>query len=125
MSTPAELLADIAPEFDGIDTSGAITVADMQIAPNLCGDKRPLLVAYLAAHILTMGRRGGGATGSIASITEGEVTVTYVNKKGYLESTGLSNTSFGEEFDRLRRGCLVAMRTRVNCVCRTSIYGEL
>jgi hypothetical protein len=125
MYTPAELLIDIAPEFASIDTSGAITVAEMQIAPDLCGDKRPMLVAYLAAHILTRGRRAGGATGSIASITEGDVTVTYVNKKGFIETTGLSNTGFGEEFDRLRRGCLVAMRTRVNCVCRSSIYGQL
>jgi hypothetical protein len=53
-STPAEIIAVIAPEFANIDSSGAIAIAEMQIAQGLCGDKRPLLVAYLAAHILTM-----------------------------------------------------------------------
>ena len=125
MSTPGELLIIVAPEFINIDYSGAITVADMQIAPDLCGDKRPLLVAYLAAHILTIGNRSGGATGAISSIKEGEVSVEYQNKKGDISSTGLANTSYGEEYDRLRRSCVIAMRTRVNCVSGLPyLYGQ-
>ncbi len=113
MATPAELLIIIAPEYIGINVTGAIEVAEMQIALDLCGDKRPLLVAYLAAHILTIGGKAGGATGDLASLKEGGTAVSYKSSKPSIESTGLSDTSYGREYDRMSRGCVFAARTRV------------
>jgi hypothetical protein len=113
MSTPAELLVIIAPEFKDIDYSGAITVAEMQIAPNLCGDMRPLLVAYLAAHVLTIANPTGGSSANIASITEGNTSIKYENMQAVIQTTGLSDTTYGREYDRLSRGCVFAARTRM------------
>lgn len=55
--TVEEILVIIAPELADYDSAGAIAVAELEIAPGLCGNKRPLLVAYLAAHIITIGNR--------------------------------------------------------------------
>lgn len=109
--TPEELLVIIAPEFTGVDASGAISVADMQIADGLCGDKRPLLVAYLAAHILTVGKRDGAA-GAVTSLKEGQLSVNY-GSTGIMGSLG--QTGYGAEYDRLSRACVFAARTRVKC----------
>jgi hypothetical protein len=101
--TPAELVPKIAPEFATVDLSGAILVAEMEIAANFGGDTRPLLVAYLAAHILTIGRRPGGSTGAISSISEGQASITFTqNKSSTTSSVGLC-TTYGQEYDRLRR----------------------
>lgn len=113
MKTADELLIIIAPEYSSVDVSGAIEVADMQIAIGLCGDKRPLLVAYLAAHILTVGGKAGGATGDLSSLKEGGTAVTYKSSKASIETTGLSDTSYGREYDRLSRACVFTARTRV------------
>ncbi len=114
MSTPSELFVIVAPEFKDIDYTGALMVADMEIAQGLCGDKRPLLVAYLAAHILTVANRNGGSSASISALREGGVSVQYENTKSVIQSIGLSDTSYGREYDRLRRSCTMAVRTRIN-----------
>ncbi len=111
MSDPATLLPVIAPEFAGVDLPAAIEVADMQIAPGLCGDKRPLLVAYLAAHILTIGKRKGTA-GGVSSVKEGNLAISYSGASGSAGDS-LGATSYGAEYDRLSRGCAFAARTRV------------
>ena len=112
--TAEEILAIIAPELADFDTNGAIAVAELQVAPGLCGKKRPLLVAYLAAHIFTIGNRSNGATGSISSVTEGKTSITYGSSQVDTPSSGLSDTSYGREYDRLRRGCIVAVTTGVS-----------
>lgn len=111
-----------APEFtDNPLSPDAIEAADLQVKPGLCGNLRPQLVAYLAAHILTIGGRASGASGAIASVTEGKTSITYNNAKPYLSTGGLSDTSYGREYDRLRRSCIMAVRTRItdisDCGC--------
>ena len=121
--TPADILIIIAPEYVGNpNATGAILVAEMEVAPGLCGDKRPLLVAYLAAHILTVGGRTAGSSGDIASVKEGGTAISYNNTTPEISTTGLSDTSYGREYDRISRGCIFAVRTRVtnvniNCGC--------
>lgn len=110
--TPGEYFIIIAPEFKDIDYSGAIEVANIQIAPDLCGAKRPLLVAYLAAHTLTIANPTGLASGSLSSVTEGGTSITFKNGQSSNKSTGLSSTKYGEEYDRLSRGCIMSVRTR-------------
>lgn len=112
--TVEEILAIIAPELADYDSAGAIAIAELEIAPGLCGKKRPLLVAYLAAHIITIGNRANGATGGIRSVTEGKTSITYGSSQLDTPSSGLSDTSYGREYDRLRRGCVVAVTTGVS-----------
>lgn len=109
MPTAAELLPVIAPEVTG-DQSAAIAVAEMQVGVGFCGDKRPLLVAYLAAHILTLGQRSGGAAGSVTNMTEGKLSIGF-GGSGMIGSLG--QTSYGTEYDRISRGCTFTARTRV------------
>ena len=110
MSTPADLIATIAPEFvDSAQLNGAIDIADMQTAEGLCGDKRPLLVAYLAAHVLTLASRKGSG-GPITSLTEGSLSIGF-GSSGVMGS--LSQTGYGQEYYRLSRACVFAPRTRV------------
>jgi hypothetical protein len=110
--TPVEeIIPVIAPEFGCRDTSLVIEIAEMQVGENLCGKKRPMLVAYLAAHILALGERTGGAGGSVASLSEGALSVSF-GTTGVMGSLG--QTSYGIEYDRLSRGCIFAARTRVS-----------
>lgn len=111
---PADILPTIAPEFAGIDATDMIALAELRIAPNLCGDQRPLLVAYLAAHMLTMAaRNGSGGAGAVTSLKEGQLAIGYA-------STGtigaLGSTSYGSEYDQMSRACVFAARTRVDCL---------
>lgn len=107
MADAAFLIQTIAPEFTLVDVTGAVEAAEMQIADGLGGDKRPLLVAYLAAHILTIARRSG-AGGGVAALKEGDLSINYTGS-----GEGIMATSYGAEFDRLSRGCVFAARTRV------------
>lgn len=107
---PEELIPVIAPEFACKDTTQAITISEMQIAEGLCGERRPLLVAYLAAHIMALGLRTGGAGGNVSSMSEGSLSIGY-GSSGIMGSLG--QTSYGIEYDRLSRGCVFAARTRV------------
>jgi hypothetical protein len=106
--TPAQILPTIAPELVG-DQSAVIAIAEMQIAPGLCGDKRPLLVAYLAAHIATLAARGG-VSGGVSAMTEGSLSVSF----GGSMKDGLGATAYGQEYDRLSRACVFAAGTRAS-----------
>lgn len=106
--TPAQILPTIAPELVG-DQSAVIAIAEMQIAPGLCGDKRPLLVAYMAAHIATLAKRSG-ASGGVSSMAEGALNVSF----GGTMKDGLHATSYGAEYDRLSRACVFAAGTRAS-----------
>jgi hypothetical protein len=106
--TPAQILPVIAPELVG-DQSAVIAIAEMQIAPGLCGDKRPLLVAYMAAHIATLAKRSG-ASGAVSSMAEGALNVSF----GGTMRDGLHATSYGAEYDRLSRACVFAAGTRAS-----------
>ena len=103
--------------FPSDSITGALTLADSQIGANLCPDLRPQMVAYLAAHILTIAGRKLGASGDVAALAEGKLSITYSNSTADIKS-GLSKTIYGQEFERLSRACTFTPRTRVN-----TIYG--
>jgi len=115
MQTPAQILPVVASEFVGVDATDIIALAELQVAPGLCGDKRPMLVAYLAAHMLTIANRQGGAAGSVTSVKEGQLAETYGNA-GASHSPGIGATSYGQEYDRMSRACAFSVRTRVTSI---------
>lgn len=104
-TNPADIIPVIAPELVG-DMSDFIAIAEMQVAPGLCGDMRPVLVAYLAAHTATLGQRGGNA-GGVSSRKEGQVSVGFAGA-----GAGLHATSYGMEFERMARACVFSAGTR-------------
>ena len=101
MATPAELIAIIAPELVGnANLAAAIAYAETVIPADHC--RRDAAVANMAAHMLTLGIRGGGISGAVSSVKEGDLAVSY----GASSSTdALSQTSYGMELSRLNRIC--------------------
>lgn len=116
--TPQELMAIIAPEFtsDKYDVEGAIIVAKIRVDRSLSSPPEEtynLLIAYLAAHILTIGGRPMGGSGDISSMQVGAVSVTYSTNKTSPKNamTGLSETSFGREYILESRPYRFSLRT--------------
>lgn len=110
--TPQEIIAIIAPEFVNNPTlSGAIELATNRLGKILIPDDsiesaledRNTLIAYLAAHILTIANRPGGATGDISSMQIGAASISYTNNKTnqkYVDNLVL--TSYGREYLALK-----------------------
>ena len=106
VKTPKELMAIIAPEFTSskYDVDGAIIVAKIRVDSSLSfvppEETYNMLIAYLGAHILSIGGRPMGGSGDISSMQVGAVSVTYSTNKTSPKSamTGLSETTFGREY---------------------------
>jgi len=110
------LFVTVAEEYkDDPSVDSFIAIAEMQIGVNFGGDARQLLVAYLAAHLLTLAKRKYGATGDIATIKEGALGLGYVNNSTKTRN-GLSNTSYGQLFNFISRGFTFGATTRVQNV---------
>lgn len=99
--TPAQWIPIIAAEFATVDLSGAISAAELRIRDGLGGDKRPLLVAYLAAHIYTVAIRSSGGTGAISKVSEGGVSIEYDNGTNSKIIQRHSSTTYGKEYDSM------------------------
>lgn len=113
ISTATDILDLIASQFaSNPDKQDFIDLADRQIKKGLCGDRRPELVAFLAAHYLTLAQRGG-ASGTIDSMSEGQLSISYSHSNAEYINNSLDSTSYGQEYDRLSKQCILAIRTRV------------
>jgi len=102
----------VAPELDALPTErvdGVIELAEDQVG-QVFGRNRELAVAYLAAHMLTVGQRAG-AGGAIAMKREGDLQLQF---QGTGDDAGLGSTSYGQEYRRLKRLHVFAPRTRVS-----------
>ncbi len=109
MSLDATLLV-LAPELADITEADRAAVAQLAALSvgTAFGDKQELATAYLTAHMLTMrGRAGVG--GSVKSLKEGDLSLTY---SGSMSDDALSNTSYGQEYCRLKAECVFSARTR-------------
>lgn len=102
-----DLIPIIAPELIGnSNLSGAITLAESQVAADHC--YRDAAIANLAAHILTLARRGGSA-GAVSGKTEGSLSISY-GAQAVMGAIG--TTAYGQELTRLNRLCYgMAART--------------
>lgn len=109
MPTPADLLTAIAPELDTVDA--AIKAVHIDLAEQQTGQvfkaARNHAVALLAAHTMTVtGRKG--ASGSVAALKEGSLSVSF-SANGNTDE--LAATSYGAELLRLRRAYIMGART--------------
>lgn len=94
-----DLISVIAPDLamhDGL--APAIEMAGAQVSASHC--YRDVVIANMAAHILTLGGRGGSG-GAITSESEGGLSRSY----GTSRTDGLAATSYGQEVERLNRLC--------------------
>lgn len=112
------ILSDIAPEFDTVSSEKrARFIGYASAEVSFGGASKDLATAYLAAHMLSMAARTGGAAGQVTSETEGSLSRSYgsvggqYGQTGYSQ-TGYSQTGYGQEFMRLLRSCNMGMMTR-------------
>lgn len=108
--TAEEYLLIIAPEFDGVDVTGAIEIAEVRVAAGFCGDKRDLIVAYLAAHILAMAGRKSNIDGGIKSLSEGGLSISYASADNDVNNN-YTSTPYGREYETLVKSCIFTPRT--------------
>lgn len=97
--TAEQLLSALAPNYaSDPEKSLFITVAASRTSSCAFGDNYNIAVALRAAHLMTMRDRGtnGGTAGTISSIKEGDISVSYSNKMGDITSD-LEQTSFGQQ----------------------------
>lgn len=107
MSTPSEILEAIAPELKGDENLIAhVNLADQETG-KVFGDSRDHAVALLAAHTLTLSKRGGSG-GPVTGESEGSLSRSYGGIQG---ASQLDSTSYGMELNRLRRSHIFAART--------------
>lgn len=110
--TPAELIARF-PEFTNEAPERLqIAIDDAELMVGQCfGKFRTLAVAYMAAHLFTMGKQtASGDTAplkEVASEAVGSVSTSYVSSNdGKSEN---SSTAYGQMFDNLRKRMCVGM----------------
>jgi hypothetical protein len=112
--TALEILTARAPCYK--PSAGIVTLLTLAEAETSTayGTHRPTAVALLTLHWLALQERGkGGSAGQLTSESEGDLSRTYAAPVAGSSSDGsLSSTSWGQELLRLRRGCILGIRTR-------------
>ena len=106
------ILMTLAPEFlntDPVRVNAVIQIAEQEVG-TVFGSKRPTAVAYLSAHILSLGNRNG-AGGAILSESEGQLSRAYSQVSN--DSDYYALTAYGQEFKRMLQGCSFSLRNRM------------
>lgn len=107
MPTAEEILDAIAPELASAPNKALhLELAEDQTG-KVFGSQRNHAVALLAAHTLTVAKRGG-SSGQVSSLNEGQLSVSFSGKS---DMGQLGTTSYGDELMRLRRQNIMAART--------------
>jgi hypothetical protein len=93
--------------FDGL-----VDLAKVQISECVFGNKYAYAVSLIVLHWLALDERGG-ASGSITSEDEGDLSRSYGNQgSGYY-----STTSWGSEFERLKKSLVFSPMNRMMDAC--------
>ena len=96
------------------DTPGIgmlMAAAILEDAYDSCPHLRVLRLSNLTLHMVTLADKNDGSTADIQSYTEGDVSVSYGKSTAKQLTSGLGNTSYGQEYDRLVRSCIFTPRT--------------
>lgn len=125
-NTTKDLVLIIAPELANI-TNNLLwdTILDdvaSDVTASVFGIKQERAQRYLAAHLLTLSNPDSNinplASGPITSERTGPLAVSYgsiSNINGELDST-----NYGREFIRIRKGCIVGIRTIIPGIVSTA-----
>jgi hypothetical protein len=90
----------IAPEFSDILDTGEIqtylNIASTQLTNSSWStSQKDLLIAYLAAHIATIALKKKGVSGSVDSISEGNLSMSY---NSFNAKDNYDTTTYGREY---------------------------
>jgi len=125
-NTNKDLVLVIAPELANI-TNNLLwdTILDdvaNDVTVSVFGTKQERAQRYLAAHLLTLSNpdsnRNPLASGPITSEKTGPLSVSY----GSISKTDgeLDSTNYGREFMRIRKGCIIGIRTIIPGIVSTT-----
>ena len=110
----------IATEFNYLDNdeiTKRLELASREVAnPKLKIDEKDEMVAYLAAHYLTMSEKRKGVGGEVASVSEGKLSITYTTGNPDKVKYDLALTSYGRTYVRLMRNYTITPITRLSGV---------
>lgn len=102
--TPEDVRA-IAPELDSVPTDlieRFIAMAERRVNRKAWGARADDGVTCLAAHLLTMRKRGAsGQTGPLASVSVGDVSQSFAVQAS-TDGKNYNATSYGQEFATLQ-----------------------
>lgn len=86
-----------------------LTDAALSISSDKFGLFYDLAIYNLAAHLLTMASRGGGAAGPVTSERVGELARGYAAppNSDKMNFGSLASTPFGMEYERIRRQVMI------------------
>lgn len=114
MSSILDLLKAIAPEASDKPDVFLQTLIDIA-KPQVCISKNKkinnLAIAYLAAHMNSIGNRGGSGVGAVTSEREGDLARSF-GVSGNVRDAALGQTPYGLEFLRLKNQFVLTPRTR-------------
>jgi hypothetical protein len=112
MSSISQIIRDIAPEMADLEPEYLDRLISYSKAQVCFGDRsiRNLAIALLTAHIFTISKRAGTA-GTETSKREGDLSVSY-GATAVTNGT-LAVTSYGQEFERLKRISILGPRNRM------------
>ncbi len=104
------ILLDIAPEMADVPQDKRERLIEYAMAQVKFGDDkiRYLATAYLTAHQYTLSQRNGAA-GPVSSEKEGDLARSFGSTTG---NKSTSSTSYGEEFERLKRMFIIKPMVR-------------
>lgn len=117
MGTPSQVFDSVAPELAANAAKPTwIELATLRVSKKVFGDVYTFAVAYLAAHIGTLAVRqadaGAGGQTSIASRSEGSLSISYGDSSAIGEGGDYKTTGYGRQFLALRRERVMGARTR-------------
>lgn len=116
-----DIVLTIAPELSQLSTDARAMFENFAIVQVQWGQAQgfqQMGQAYLAAHMMTMATRSG-IGGQLTSKREGDLAVSF-NALPYMG--GYEQTSYGLEYLRLSRQCVISVTTRAaswpnqNCI---------
>lgn len=104
------ILLDIAPEMAQVPADQRQRLIGYAIDQVNFGDLkiRPIAIAYLTAHMYTLSLRNG-AGGNVTSEKEGDLARSYGTS---MSDSPYGSTSYGQEFERLKRMFIFKPMTR-------------
>ena len=123
--TIAEVIEDIAPEFlneipERIERF--IGYAELQVSELQFANRYDLAVAYLACHMLALSGRNDdegtdGTAGNITQKKEGDLALSFSLPNAFNSSNDgeLLLTSYGIEFLRIRKICIITSGLYCGC----------
>jgi hypothetical protein len=101
MPTAAELLPSIAPEIDASSAQAValLAMAETEVGFHFESPLRDQLVAYKAAHLITLANRSG-AGGGVEMLREGSLSIMYGAASN---NQGVMSTAYGQRYYALAK----------------------